>query len=125
MLVANTRAYMCMRIRNVRTYGHHHIARLIIEHPRDSLAKPDPTFVLHAEGKVGSGQLTLSCLFRFPEIIGGVSGSAIIINFLLLSYRGIKTTRGSRMIIPVEGTYEHFHCHLSMYTITIRIKPAG
>ena len=35
------------------------------------------TFFLHAEGKVGSGQLTLSRLFCFPKIIGGVSGSAI------------------------------------------------
>ena len=35
------------------------------------------TNVLHVEGKVGSGQLTLSRLFSFPEIIGGVSGSAI------------------------------------------------
>ena len=42
-----------------------------------SLAEPDPTFFLHAEGKVGSGQLMLSRLFRFPKIIGGVSGSAI------------------------------------------------
>ena len=30
---------------------------------------------LHAEGKVGSGQLTLSRLFRFPEIIRSVNGS--------------------------------------------------
>ena len=36
-----------------------------------------PYFFLHAEGKLGSSQLTLSRLFRFPEIIGGVSGSAI------------------------------------------------
>ena len=32
---------------------------------------------LHAEGKVVSGQLTLNRLFRYLEIIGGVSGSAI------------------------------------------------
>ena len=35
------------------------------------------TFFTCGKGKVGSGQLMLSRLFRFPEIIGGVSGSAI------------------------------------------------
>ena len=40
--MANAHAYMRLCIRNVRTYGHHHIhiyiARLIIEHPREWLA---------------------------------------------------------------------------------------
>ena len=40
--IANAHAYMRMRIRNVRTYGFHHIiyiytARLIIQHPREWL----------------------------------------------------------------------------------------
>ena len=43
----------------------------------DVVSRSQTLLFLHAEGKVGSGQLTLSRLFRFPEIIGGVSGSAI------------------------------------------------
>ena len=44
IIIANAHAYMLMRIRNVRTYGFHHIyiyiytALLIIEHPREWLA---------------------------------------------------------------------------------------
>ena len=41
ILIANAHAYMRMRIRNVRTYGFHHIiyntAQLIIEHPRECI----------------------------------------------------------------------------------------
>ena len=36
-----------------------------------------PPFFLHTEGKGGSGQRTLSRLFCFPKIIGGVGGGAI------------------------------------------------
>ena len=69
---------------------------------RGSLAWPDPNFFLHAEGKVGSGQLTLSRLFRFPKIIGGVSGSAIATFYCCLT--ALSKPRGSRVMIPMEGT---------------------
>ena len=44
---------------------------------RRKVVSRSQTLFLHAEGKVGSGQLTSSRLFRFPKIIGGVGGSAI------------------------------------------------
>ena len=44
---------MRMRIRNVTTYGLHHIARLIIEHPREWLASL-ADYIYHAKSRLNT-----------------------------------------------------------------------